>query len=62
MTDQQIRASDQDRDDAVVVLAGAYAAGRLTRDELGQRAAAAYAARTGGEQRPGRPGRPGQMR
>lgn len=62
MTDHQIRASDRDRDDAAVVLAEAYAAGRLTRDELGQRAAAAYAARTWAELRaltsdlpPGRP-------
>jgi hypothetical protein len=48
MTDYQIRASDHDREDAALVLAEAYAAGRLTHSELAQRAAAVYSARTWG--------------
>lgn len=51
MADHQIRASDQDREDAAFILAEAYAAGRLTRDELGQRLAAVYTARTWGRLR-----------
>jgi DUF1707 SHOCT-like domain len=46
-----IRASDQDREAAVRELREAYAAGRLDLDEVGQRASAAYSARTWGELR-----------
>lgn len=48
-TDRGIRASDQDRESAAEVLKEAYAAGRLSRDELDERAAAAYSATTRGE-------------
>jgi hypothetical protein len=44
-----IRASDQDREEAAALLGDAFAAGRLTRDELDERYAAAFAARTWGE-------------
>jgi hypothetical protein len=43
------RASDQDRDDAVELLIEAYAVGRLSREELDDRATAAYSAKTRGE-------------
>jgi hypothetical protein len=46
-----IRASDQDRDSAAELLSEAYAAGRLSRAELDDRATAAYSARTQGELR-----------
>ena len=46
-----IRASDQDRDSAAVFLSEAYAVGRLSRDELDDRATAAYSAKTQGELR-----------
>lgn len=46
-----MRASDQDRDRAAELLCAAYAVGRLTRDELEDRAASAYSARTWGELR-----------
>jgi hypothetical protein len=44
-----MRASDADRDRVVDLLRTAAADGRLTPEELGQRAAAAYSARTFGE-------------
>ena len=44
-----MRASDQDREEAAALLGDAFAAGRLTRDELDERCAAAFAARTWGE-------------
>jgi hypothetical protein len=44
-----MRASDQDRDKVAGVLSDAYAAGRLSRDELDERCAAAYRAQTYGE-------------
>jgi hypothetical protein len=44
-----LRASDAERDDAVEALRVHAAAGRLTPDELGERIAAAYSARTLGE-------------
>ena len=43
-----IRASDSDRDSVVAVLGDAYAAGRLTRAEFDERAAAALTGRTWG--------------
>jgi hypothetical protein len=43
------RASDQDRDDAAELLIEAYAVGRLSREELDERATAAYSAKTRGE-------------
>ena len=46
-----IRASDQDRDSAAELLSEAYAVGRLSREELDDRAAAAYSAKTQGELR-----------
>jgi hypothetical protein len=46
-----IRASDQDRDSAAELLSEAYAVGRLTREELDDRATAAYSAKTQGELR-----------
>jgi hypothetical protein len=49
--DRWIRASDQDRDDAVELLIEAYAVGRLSREELDDRATAAYSAKTQGELR-----------
>jgi hypothetical protein len=42
----QTRASDADRDAAVALLGAAFAEGRLTADEHGERLSAAYAART----------------
>src|SRR5215831_19592188 len=42
----EIRASDVDRDAAAGLLNAAFAEGRLTADEHGQRIEAAYAART----------------
>jgi hypothetical protein len=42
--DQQTRASDEDRQDAVNLLHCAYTAGRLDLDELRERSGAAYAA------------------
>jgi Domain of unknown function (DUF1707) len=50
-TDRWMRASDQDREDATELLRDGYAVGRLSRAELEQRSAAAYAARTWGELR-----------
>jgi hypothetical protein len=50
-TERWIRASDQDRESAVELLGEAYAAGRLNREELDERAAAAYSAKTWGELR-----------
>ncbi|MGH2872791.1 MAG: DUF1707 SHOCT-like domain-containing protein [Solirubrobacteraceae bacterium] len=44
-----LRASDEDRDQVVEQLRSHCAAGRLTADELADRAQAAYAARTLGE-------------
>jgi Domain of unknown function (DUF1707) len=49
--DGMMRASDADRDAVVAVLRDAYAAGRLTLEEFGQRTSAAYAGRTWGELR-----------
>lgn len=46
-----VRASDQDRDSAVELLSEAYAVGRLSREELDDRATAAYSAKTRGELR-----------
>jgi hypothetical protein len=42
----EMRVSDADRDAAAAVLTAAFAEGRLTADEHGQRLEAAYAART----------------
>lgn len=50
-TDRWMRASDQDRERAAELLSYAYAVGRLNRDELDERAIAAYSARTWGELR-----------
>ena len=50
-TDRWIRASDQDRDSAAELLSEAYAVGRLSREELDDRATAAYSAKTRGELR-----------
>lgn len=69
-----VRASDTDREATVSVLRDAYAAGRLTIDEIRQRAGVAYSAATWGElrvltadipapaccTRPGRPEIPGK--
>ena len=49
--DRWIRASDQDRDSAAELLGEAYAEGRLSREELDDRATAAYSATTLGELR-----------
>jgi hypothetical protein len=49
--DRWIRASDQDRESAAELLSEAYAVGRLTREELDERAAAAFSAKTWGELR-----------
>jgi hypothetical protein len=46
--DEEIRASDQDRDEVVAVLRDAYAAGRLTLEEFDERTSAAYGGRTWG--------------
>ena len=43
------RASDGDREEVVALLGDAFVAGRLTRDELGERCEAAYAATTWGD-------------
>ena len=48
-TDRRMRASDQDRESATELLSEAYAVRRLSREELGERAAAAYSAKTRGE-------------
>jgi Domain of unknown function (DUF1707) len=45
-TDRRIRASDQDRESTAELLSEAYAVRRLSREELGERAAAAYSAKT----------------
>jgi hypothetical protein len=49
--DRAIRASDQDRDSAAELLSEAYAVGRLSREELDDRATAAFSAKTQGELR-----------
>ena len=49
MTDRPIRASDQERESVVDVLRDAFTEGRLTSDELEERTAAAYAAKTRGQ-------------
>ncbi len=49
--ERSIRASDQDRESAAELLSEAYAVGRLNREELDERAAAAYSAKTWGELR-----------
>ncbi len=49
MPDQPIRASDQERESVVDVLRDAFTDGRLTADELTERTAAAYTARTRGQ-------------
>ena len=41
-----VRASDAERDQAAEILRAGYAEGRLDRDELDERLAAAYAAKT----------------
>jgi Domain of unknown function (DUF1707) len=46
-----IRASDQDRENSAELLVEAYALGRLSREELDERATAAYSATTWGELR-----------
>src|SRR5260370_22793033 len=48
----QTRASDADRDAAAALLGGAFAEGRLTADEHGERLNAAYAARGWQQLRP----------
>ena len=50
-TDRAMRASDQDRESAAELLREAYVAGRLSREELDERAAAVYLATTWGELR-----------
>ena len=50
-TDRAMRASDQDRESATELLRQAYVAGRLSREELDERAAAAYSATTWSELR-----------
>jgi len=50
-TDRAIRASDQDRESVAELLREAYVAGRLSREELDERAAAVYSATTWGELR-----------
>jgi len=50
-TDRAMRASDQDRESAAELLREAYAEGRLSREELDERAAAVYTAATWGELR-----------
>jgi hypothetical protein len=49
--ERSIRASDQDRENAAQWLSEAYAVGRLNREELDERATAAYTAKTWGELR-----------
>lgn len=51
MNQRPIRASDQDRERTAEVLSDAYAVGCLDKDELEQRSALAYSARTLGELR-----------
>ena len=46
MTDRQIRASDQERESVVDVLRDAFTEGRLSSDELEERTASAYTAKT----------------
>lgn len=50
-TDRSMRASDPDRESAAELLREAYVAGRLSREELDERAAAVYSATTWGELR-----------
>jgi hypothetical protein len=50
-TDRAMRASDQDRESAAELLREAYVVGRLSREELDERAAAAYSATTCAELR-----------
>jgi hypothetical protein len=50
-SDRWIRASDEDRESAAELLSDAYAVGRLNREELDERANAAYSAKTWGELR-----------
>jgi hypothetical protein len=45
-TDPAVRASDAERDQTVALLQRGFADGRLTQDELEERAGAAYAAQT----------------
>jgi hypothetical protein len=52
MTNDQIRASDADRDRVAARLRDHFAEGRLTRDELDERLAAALNAKTLGDLRP----------
>jgi hypothetical protein len=49
--DRAMRASDQDRESAAELLREAYVEGRLSREELDERAAAVYSATTWGELR-----------
>ena len=51
LSNDDMRASDQDREDAVAVLCDAYAAGRLNLADIRDRAGAAYSARTWGDLR-----------
>lgn len=51
VADRRMRASDQDRESAAEFLCEAYALGRLSREELDERAAAVYSATTWGELR-----------
>lgn len=51
VSDQSIRASDQDRDVVVATLRDAYTAGRLTLEEFDERTTAAYASKTWGDLR-----------
>lgn len=46
-----VRASDAEREQTVALLQGSFADGRLTQDELEERAGAAYKAQTRGELR-----------
>jgi Domain of unknown function (DUF1707) len=50
-TDRAMRASDQDRETAAELLREAYVEGRLSREELDERAAAVFSATTWGELR-----------
>ena len=47
--DRAMRASDQDRESAPELLRQTYIEGRLSREELDERAAAVYSATTWGE-------------
>src|SRR3954447_27093735 len=49
MSPDRMRASDREREEAVAVLRAAAAEGRLDLDELDERTATAYTARTRGE-------------